>query len=58
MHEICVNLDNTARSVKAALEQFVAGGGGETAGVTLLGRWHNVDSSGRFVLSDSLDSFR
>lgn len=33
-------------SVKAAAEQFLAGGGGEPEGVTLLGRWHNVDGSG------------
>lgn len=37
-------------SVKTAAEQFLASGGGEPEGVTLLGRWHNVDGSGGFSL--------
>jgi Protein of unknown function (DUF3303) len=40
-------------SVKAAAEQFLAGGGGEPEGVTLLGRWHNVDCSGGFSLYET-----
>ena len=40
-------------SVKSAAEQFLAGGGGEPEGVTLLGRWHNVDCSGGFSLYES-----
>ena len=40
-------------SVKAAAEQFLAGGGGEPEGVTVLGRWHNVDCSGGFTLSEA-----
>jgi hypothetical protein len=42
-------------SVKAAAEQFLAGGGGEPEGVTLLGRWHNIDCSGGFSLYESND---
>ena len=40
-------------SVKAAAEQFLAGGGGEPEGVTVLGRWHNVDCSGGFSLYET-----
>jgi Protein of unknown function (DUF3303) len=40
-------------SVKAAAEQFLAGGGGEPEGVTVLGRWHNVDGSGGFSLYET-----
>jgi hypothetical protein len=40
-------------SVKAAADQFLAGGGGEPEGVKLLGRWHNVDCSGGFSLYES-----
>jgi hypothetical protein len=40
-------------SVRAAAEQFLAGGGGEPEGVKLLGRWHNVDCSGGFSLYES-----
>ncbi len=40
-------------SVRTAAEQFLAGGGGEPKGVTLLGRWHNVDCSGGFTLYES-----
>ena len=39
-------------SVKAAAEQFLAGIH-EEEGVTLLGRWHNVDCSGGFSLYES-----
>src|ERR1700735_3847294 len=40
-------------SVKAAAEQFLAGGGLEAEGVTLLGRWHKADCSGGFSLYES-----
>jgi hypothetical protein len=40
-------------SVKAAAEQFLAGGGQEAAGVKLLGRWHNADCSGGFSLYET-----
>jgi Protein of unknown function (DUF3303) len=40
-------------SVKTAAEQFLAGGGLEGEGVTLLGRWHNVDCSGGFSLYET-----
>ena len=40
-------------SVKTAAEQFLAGGGLEAEGVTLLGRWHKVDCSGGFSLYES-----
>jgi hypothetical protein len=40
-------------SVKAAAEQFLAGGGLEAPGVTLLGRWHKVDCTGGFSLYES-----
>ena len=39
-------------SVKAAAEQFLSGIS-EEEGVTLLGRWHNVDCSGGFSLYES-----
>jgi hypothetical protein len=42
-------------SVKTAAQQFLAGGGGEPEGVTVLGRWHNVDCSGGFALYESSD---
>jgi len=40
-------------SVRAAAEQFLAGGGQEGEGVKVLGRWHNVDCSGGFSLYES-----
>jgi hypothetical protein len=40
-------------TAKAAAEQFLAGGGGEPEGVTLLGRWHNADCSGGFSLFET-----
>jgi Protein of unknown function (DUF3303) len=40
-------------SVKTAAEQFLAGGGLESEGVTLLGRWHKADCSGGFSLYES-----
>ena len=40
-------------SVKTAAEQFLAGGGGEPEGVTVLGRWHNADCSGGFSLYET-----
>ena len=42
-------------SVKTAAQQFLAGGGGEPEGVTVLGRWHNVDCSGGFSLYETSD---
>jgi Protein of unknown function (DUF3303) len=40
-------------SVRTAAEQFLAGGGLEGEGVTLLGRWHRADCSGGFSLYES-----
>ncbi len=40
-------------SVKAAAEQFLAGEAAPAEGVTLLGRWHNVDCSGGFSLYET-----
>jgi hypothetical protein len=40
-------------SVRTAAEQFLAGGGLEGEGVTLLGRWHKADASGGFSLYES-----
>ncbi len=40
-------------SVKTAAEQFLAGGGLEGEGVTLLGRWHKADCTGGFTLYES-----
>jgi hypothetical protein len=40
-------------SVKAAAEQFLAGGGLEAEGVKLLGRWHKADCSGGFSLYEA-----
>jgi hypothetical protein len=40
-------------SVRSAAEQFLAGGGQESEGVKLLGRWHNADCSGGFSLYES-----
>jgi hypothetical protein len=40
-------------SVKTAAEQFLAGGGLEAEGVTLLGRWHKADASGGFSLYET-----
>jgi hypothetical protein len=40
-------------SVRTAAEQFLAGTATEPEGVTLLGRWHNVDCSGGFSLYES-----
>ncbi len=40
-------------SVRTAAEQFLAGGGLEGEGVTLLGRWHKADCSGGFSLYES-----
>ncbi len=40
-------------SVKAAAEQFLAGGGLEGEGVTVLGRWHKADCSGGFSLYET-----
>jgi len=40
-------------SVKDAAEHFLAGGGNEPEGVTLLGRWHDVACSGGFALVET-----
>jgi hypothetical protein len=40
-------------SVRAAAEQFLASGGLEGEGVTVLGRWHKADCSGGFSLYES-----
>jgi hypothetical protein len=40
-------------SVRTAAENFLAGAAAPTAGVTLLGRWHNVDCSGGFALYET-----
>jgi hypothetical protein len=40
-------------SVKTAAEKFLAGEAAPTPGVTLLGRWHNVDCSGGFSLYET-----
>jgi hypothetical protein len=40
-------------SVKDAAEKFLAGEAAPTPGVTLLGRWHNVDCSGGFSLYET-----
>jgi len=38
-----------------AAERFLAGEAAPEPGVTLLGRWHNVDCSGGFILFESND---
>jgi hypothetical protein len=40
-------------SVRTAAEQFLAGEASPVPGVTLLGRWHNVDCSGGFALYET-----
>ena len=40
-------------SVRTAAENFLAGEATPSAGVTLLGRWHNVDCSGGFALYET-----
>jgi hypothetical protein len=40
-------------SVAEAAEKFLAGEGAPAEGVTLLGRWHNVDCSGGFSLYET-----
>jgi hypothetical protein len=40
-------------SLKEAANRFLAGQGKPPEGVTLLGRWHNVDLSGGFTLVES-----
>jgi hypothetical protein len=42
-------------SVKAAAEQFLAGGAAPDEGLKLLGRWHNVDCSGGYTLYETDD---
>jgi Protein of unknown function (DUF3303) len=38
---------------KEAVERFLAGEGAPPEGVKLLGRWHKVDCSGGFTLSET-----
>jgi hypothetical protein len=40
-------------TIGTAAEKFLAGAGAPEAGVTLLGRWHNVDCSGGYVLYET-----
>ena len=40
-------------SVAETATRFLAGEGAPTEGVTLLGRWHNVDCSGGFALYET-----
>jgi len=40
-------------SVREAADKFLAGEGAPAEGVTLLGRWHNVDCSGGFSLYET-----
>jgi hypothetical protein len=40
-------------SVQAAVDKFLAGEAAPSKGVTLLGRWHNVDCSGGFSLYET-----
>ncbi len=44
-----------AGNVPDAAERFLSGAGAPQAGVTLLGRWHNVDCSGGFALYETND---
>jgi Protein of unknown function (DUF3303) len=40
---------------REAVNRFLAGGGLPPEGVTLLGRWHKVDTSGGFSLYETND---
>jgi hypothetical protein len=40
-------------SIPEAVDKFLAGEGAPQEGVTLLGRWHNVDCSGGFSLFET-----
>jgi hypothetical protein len=40
-------------SIQTAADKFLAGDAAPPAGVTLLGRWHNVDCSGGFSLYET-----
>jgi hypothetical protein len=40
-------------TIKETVDRFLAGEGTPAAGVTLLGRWHNVDCSGGFALYET-----
>jgi hypothetical protein len=42
-------------TVREAVNRFLAGAGAPPAGVTLLGRWHKVDTSGGFSLYETGD---
>ncbi|MDE3201883.1 MAG: DUF3303 family protein [Acidobacteriota bacterium] len=43
-------------NIPEAAERFLAGEAAPEAGVKLLGRWHNVDCSGGFVLYETDDA--
>ena len=40
-------------TMQETVERFLAGEGTPAEGVTLLGRWHNVDCSGGFALYET-----
>jgi hypothetical protein len=40
-------------TIKESVDRFLAGDGAPVEGVTLLGRWHNVDCSGGFSLYET-----
>ena len=40
-------------TLKETVDRFLGGQGQPPQGVTLLGRWHNIDCSGGFVLFES-----
>jgi hypothetical protein len=42
-------------TVQEAVDRFLAGEAAPQEGVTLLGRWHNVDCSGGFSLYETND---
>jgi uncharacterized protein DUF3303 len=42
-------------NIPDAAERFLAGAAAPEAGVTLLGRWHNVDCSGGYALYETND---
>jgi hypothetical protein len=42
-------------NISAAVARFLSGDAPPAAGVTILGRWHNVDFSGGYTLTESSD---
>jgi hypothetical protein len=40
-------------TIRETVDRFLAGEGAPAEGVTLLGRWHNVDCSGGFALFET-----